>query len=738
MTRRTDELLSERISSLLREKGSRVLAAREIHERLADPAVSREDVEDAVDRMERSGAIVAVRGKRYSLLEFTTFRAGRVRVSPEGYGLVYGAGGESDLYIDRRQMRGAMNGDTVLVRLDPRRPKTKTLRGRAYAEGEIARILQREHSTVVGRFHQGNPPFLRPFDTRLDEDIEIDGESTLGAREGEMVNVDIERYPGPDSLAFGRVIETLGMLGEPGVDIEVVIRKYHIPHEFPPDVLAAAEAIPAEIDPSEIASRVDLRDRAIVTIDGETAKDFDDAVDVSILPNGNYRLGVHIADVSYYVREGEAIDREAFERATSVYFPGRAVPMLPERLSNGICSLNPRVDRLTFSAEIEIDGGGRFVGKRFYRSVIRTRERMTYTDVNAILTAPTPELLERYAPLLDDFRRMHELYEILRKRRDARGSIDFDLPESEILLGELGEIEAILPSSRNVAHRLIEEFMLAANEVVAEHLQLGGQPAIFRVHVPPDAQKIEDLKKMLEEFGHKLRADPEQLRPGELQRVLRQVEGTPEERFLTELVLRSMKRALYSEENQGHFALALQFYCHFTSPIRRYPDLVVHRMLGAMLASGPFHGEALDRAVAKLPLQAGQSSDREKRAEDAEREVIEWKKVIFMRDKVGEEFGGRITGVLPFGLFVELDEIFVQGLVPVSTIGGDFWAFFEREHRLRGQTSGREFRLGEHVRVEVYDVDEDRRQIGFRLLEAAGEPVSERAAPPPGRRPRPA
>ncbi len=393
------------------------------------------------------------------------------------------------------------------------------------------------------------------------------------------------------------------------------------------------------------------------------------------------------------------------------------------------------MDRLTFSAEIEIDPRGRFVGKKFYRSVIRTRERMTYTDVNAILTAPTPELEQRYAPLLDDLRRMNGLFEVLRKRREARGSIDFDLPESEILLGELGEIEAILPSARNVAHRIIEEFMLAANEVVAEHLQLGGQPAIFRVHLPPDAQKIEDLKKMLEEFGHKLRADPEQLRPGELQRVLRQVEGTPEERFLTELVLRSMKRALYSEENQGHFALALQFYCHFTSPIRRYPDLVVHRMLGAMLESGPLYGEALDRAAARLPLQAGQSSDREKRAEDAEREVIEWKKVIFMRDKVGEEFAGRITGVLPFGLFVELDEIFVQGLVPVSTIGGDYWAYFEREHRLRGESSGREFRLGERVRVEVYDVDEDRRQIGFRLIEAAGEAVSERGAPPPKKRP---
>ncbi|HUP65698.1 MAG TPA: ribonuclease R [Thermoanaerobaculia bacterium] len=720
--------LSGQILDLLRQKGNRVLAVKEIHDRLNDAggAADRDDVERVVEHLERTGEIAAIRGKRYSLLEFTPFRAGRIRISADGVGFVYGEGDKPDLYIDRKNLKGAMNGDLVLVRTDPRRQRHKTIRKRDYFEAEVSRVLQREHRTVVGRFHAGEPPYVRPFDERLDEDVEIDPRGTMGARDLEMVNVEIERYPGGGSIAAGRVVETLGMLGEPGVDIEVVIRKYHIAHRFPDAVLAAAEEIPQEIDPAEIAKRVDLRDRTIVTIDGETAKDFDDAVEVTQLDNGNYRLGVHIADVSYYVTEGSILDREALERATSVYFPGRAVPMLPERLSNGICSLNPQVDRLTFSAEIEIDSRGRFVDRKLFRSVIRTAERMTYTEVHALLTDPSPELSERYAPLIEDFRRMHDLYEILRKRRDARGSIDFDLPESEILLGELGEIEAILPSSRNVAHRLIEEFMLAANEVVAEHLQLSAQPAIYRIHMSPDAQRIEDLKKILQEFGHKLRAQTDDLRPGELQRVLATITGTPEERFLTELVLRSMKRALYSEENLGHFALALQFYCHFTSPIRRYPDLVIHRMLGQLLEKGALFGEQLDAVTARIPQIASQSSDREKRAEDAEREVIEWKKVLFMRDKVGEEFSGRITGVTSFGLFIELEEVFVQGLAPISTIGGDFWQFLEREHRLRGEQTEREFRLGDPVRVEIHEVDEDRRQISFRLLESGGTAVEER------------
>lgn len=731
------------MTDLLRRRGSRLLPIKEIWERLDGSDATPEEVERAVEELEQDGIVVAVRGKRYSLLEFTPYHAGRIRVHPDGYGTVFGGGEEPDIFVDRRSMKGAMNGDLVVVRIDKHNPKFHTIRQRKLIVGEVSTVLRRAHLTVVGRFHADpDQPFVTPFDARLDHDIVIDRNGTMDARDEEMVNVEIDRYPDRSShIARGRVVEVLGFIGEPGVDIELVIRKFQIPHTFPPEVLAAADAVPDEVKPEEIAKRVDLREHNIVTIDGETAKDFDDAVEVQQLPNGNYLLGVHIADVSHYVTEGSVLDEEAFERGTSVYFPGRAVPMLPERLSNGICSLNPRVDRLTFSVDIEIDRKGRFVDRKVYRSVIRTKERTTYTNVNAFLVnegvaeasgppphgvvvPPPEELRSRYGYLIDDFTRMHALYDILRKRREARGSIDFDLPEAEVILDAAGVIDAIKPAERNVAHRIIEEFMLAANEVVASELVFANQPGIFRVHQQPEAQKLQDLREILKEFKLMLRGDMEEMRPGELQRVLKSVEGTPEERFLTNIVLRSMKRAFYSEENIGHFALALANYGHFTSPIRRYPDLIVHRRLGEMLDHGPLYGERLAQIERAHPLYAAQSSDRERRADEASREVLEWKKVIFMRDKVGMSFTGIVTGVAAFGLFVELDEIFVQGMVPVATIGGDFWAFREREHRLRGESTGRELRLGDKVTIEVKSIDEDRHQLEFRLLQIGGSPIA--------------
>ena len=732
--------LETAIIELLRKRGSRLLGVREIFERLDDRDVTVEQVALAVEELENDGVIVSVRGKRYSLLEFTPYTAGRIRAHPDGYGTVYGGGGDQhDIYIDRRGMKGAMNGDLVIVRIDKQKPQFQKLRQRKLIVGEVVRVLRRAHRTVVGRFHHHpDQPFVVPFDTRLDHDIQVDAGASMEARDGEMVNVEIDRYPDrSSSIARGRVVEVLGFLGEPGVDIEIVIRKFHLPHRFPEEVLAEAEAIPVDVAAGEIGKRVDLRDRSIVTIDGETAKDFDDAVEVRELPNGNYLLGVHIADVAHYVAEGSELDEEAFDRGTSVYFPGRAVPMLPERLSNGICSLLPKVDRLTFSVDIEIDRRGRFVDRKVYKSVIRTRERMTYTDVAAILTARTPELDQRYGYLIPDFERMHALFEILRGRREARGSIDFDLPEADVMLSETGTIAAIKATERNVAHRIIEEFMLSANEVVAQELVFANQPGIFRVHQQPDPQKLQDLREVLKEFKLALRGDVEDIRPGELQRVLKNVAGTAEERFLTNIVLRSMKRAFYAEENIGHFALSLPHYCHFTSPIRRYPDLIVHRRLAELVAQGPLHGSKLEEIERAHPILAAQSSDRERRADEAEREVLEWKKVIFMRDKVGETFSGIITGVASFGLFVELDEIFVQGMVPVATIGGDYWQFREREHRLRGESSSREMRLGDRAVVEVKSIDEDRHQIEFRLLEVAGSPIAQRQRDGDERSPQP-
>jgi ribonuclease R len=720
--------LHEEIVNLLRQRGNRILDITQIWERLADPDVSRDQVERAVEGLEQEGVVLPVRGKRYSLLEFTPYHAGRIKVHPDGYGTVLGEPDEPDIYVDKRSMKGAMNGDLVVVRVDKHEPKLRKLHNRDLITGEVTRVLRRAHRTVVGRFHDHpEEPYVVPFDFRIDNDVLLDPGATMNARDGEMVNVEIDRYPDrAANFARGRVVEVLGMIGDPGVDIEVVIRKFHIPHNFPPEVLREAEAVPTEVSPDEVARRVDLRDHNIVTIDGETAKDFDDAVEVRLLPNGNYLLGVHIADVAHYVKEGTSLDREAFERGTSVYFPGRAVPMLPERLSNGICSLNPQVERLTFTMDMEIDPRGRVQNRRAYKSVIRTKERMTYTDVNAILTARTPELERRYGYLMPEFDRMFALYEILRTRREQRGSIDFDLPEAEVMLGATGVIETIRATERNVAHRLIEEFMLAANEAVAQELVFASQPGLYRVHQQPDPQKLEDLRLILKEFKLTLRGDVEEIKPGELQRIMKAVEGMPEERFLTNIVLRSMKRAFYLEESLGHFALAIQHYCHFTSPIRRYPDLVVHRRLAELIDGGALYGERLEKVERAHPLYASQSSDRERRAEEAEREVLEWKKVIFMRDKVGETFTGLITGVAPFGLFVELDEIFVQGMVPVATIGGDFWRFADREHRLRGESTNRELRLGDHVTIEVQSIDEDRRQIEFRLLEVGGAPIARR------------
>jgi len=689
---------------------------------------NRDEVEQAIDAMERDGRIIAVRGKRFSLLEYTPYVSGKIRIHPDGHGTLSAPEAE-EIYVERRALKGAMNGDTVLVHVDRKSSKLRTVRGKNYRDGEVAKVLQRLHSHVVGRFFDGELPFVRPFDTRLDSDIRIAPGGHMNARDGEMVNVEIDRYADRLADASGKVIELLGMLGEPGVDIEVAIRKYKIPNKFPPEVLAAADAIPGDVGDRDLAGRIDLRGRDIVTIDGETAKDFDDAVEVIQLENGNLLLGVHIADVSHYVSEGSILDVEAFERGTSVYFPGRAVPMLPERLSNGICSLNPQVPRLTFSVTVEVDPKGRLHDPKYFKSVIQTKERMTYTDVNTILTEPNAEIETRYAPLLDAIHRMHALYQILRKRRQARGSIDFDLPEADVLLGEEGEIESIVPSERNVAHRLIEEFMLVANELVARHLVLSNQPGIYRVHQQPDPQKLADLKLVLKEFKHTLRGNPEEIRPGELQKVLKEIVGTPEERFLTEIILRSMKRAFYSEECSGHFALAIEHYAHFTSPIRRYPDLIIHRRLNELITAGPMYGQRLAEIEARHPALALQSSEREKRAEDAEREVLEWKKVLFMRDKVGLDFNGRVTGVMQFGLFIELEEFFVQGLVPVASIGGDFWLFVEREHRLRGQAGGRELRLGDTVVVEVHSIDEERRQIEFRLKAAGGVPVAPRQEP---------
>ena len=717
------------ILARLREKGLRILSFRELIQKLGVPEREEDAFQELLDSLERRGEIVRVRGEKYSAIEFTNQVAGRITVRPEGFGFVLADGGP-DLFVPRSGMHGAMDGDTVLAREE--RPRS---RGRTESvdriSGTVVRVLDRARERVVGRFekHDGRAEVL-PYDPRIDAVVRIADGKARGAREGEIVEARITAFPDARRIAHGVVEERLGFLGEPGVDIEIVLRSHRLPPRFPQPVVEEAERCPSRVSTEDLLGRSDFRDRRVVTIDGETAKDFDDAVEIEKTATG-FRLGVHIADVSHYVKEGTGLDDEARSRGTSVYFPGRVLPMLPEKLSNGLCSLNPGVDRLVQSAILETDRKGRVVGAEFVKGVIRSAERMTYTEVARLLeNRPTPADADRYGPLLGDFRDMAELATKLRERRDARGSIDFDLPDADVVLDDAGLVVGIVPESRNVAHRLIEEFMLAANEAVAKRLLFAKQPAIYRVHDRPDPDRLTDLREVLHSFGYDLKGDLEEVPSAAFQKVLKEIAGKPEERLLSDLLLRAQRKAVYSPECRGHYALAAPYYCHFTSPIRRYPDLVVHRQLSALLEKGrpvsPKDFEAFNERLGEI---ASHSSERERRAEAAERESLLWKKIVFMKDKVGRDFDAFVTGVTAFGLFVTLRDFFVEGLVPVSGLGDDFYVYEQKQHRLRGRSSGRIYRLGDAIRVQLKGIDEARRRLDFRLPGATPDRAEARERP---------
>ncbi|MCW5979057.1 MAG: VacB/RNase II family 3'-5' exoribonuclease [Bryobacteraceae bacterium] len=685
--------------------------------------------------------------------------SGRVELHRDGYAFVIPnrilEGVEGDIYVRPDAVRNSMHGDHVLARII-------RLDRAGRAEGEILKILERGNVTVVGTFRRRRKRnFVEPHDPRLQQWIEIPpgkelpsadlSEDRIGASEvavagvddleGMVVNVEIIEFPQQDESPVGRVIEVLGKPDDFGVDVEIVIRKYHIPHRFPPAVLEQAQNVPAVIHQADLEGRRDFRGFDVVTIDGETARDFDDAVWVDKLPNGRYALHVHIADVSHYVRPGSPIDAEAALRGTSVYFPDRAVPMLPLELSTEICSLKPRVDRLAMSALLEIDHRGETVAQEFTRSVIRSVERMTYANLHLALDGDAG-LRERYASLIGRFELMRELALILNRRRARRGSIDFDLPEPLIEFDEFGEMTGIARAPRNIAHRIIEEFMLAANEAVASHLEHVSDDMLYRVHEPPDPKRVLDFEEVAAGFGASLgiggaRArrfaqtqrtrDGRKLRrdvvlPAEdikvtsrhYQRLIAKFEGRPEERILNYLMLRSLKQARYAADNAGHFALAAPSYTHFTSPIRRYPDLVVHRILGGWLDRRP---DGL--TPAGLQKIAAESSDTERRAADAERELVEWKKVNFMAERVGDEFPALIVGTMKFGFFVELEELFVEGLVPVDTLPGDRYGYEETTRKIVGARTRRRFSIGDRLTVRLDRIDALERRLYFSLVEPA-------------------
>jgi ribonuclease R len=728
-----------RILDHLRQKGSRILSFAQLCGVFAVGESEEEAFRARLASLERQGRIVRVRGEKYSAIEYTNLVSGKISIRAEGYGFVLSPDslGE-DLYVGRGGLGGALDGDLVLAREQQRRTKGKR-RPDERISGVVVKILERARDRIVGQYDtkEGRSRVV-PYDPRMATEVRVAPEASGGARDSEIVIAKFISYPDDRRIARGEVVERLGFLGEPGVDVEIVLRMYDLPHRFPSEVEEEARALPERVSPEEWKGRADFRDRMIVTIDGESARDFDDAVEVERAGEG-YRLGVHIADVSHFIAEDGALDGEARWRGTSVYFPGRVVPMLPERLSNGLCSLNPRVERLTLSAQIEFDRDGRVTQASFTKGVIRSAARMTYTEVARLLDAPTAEDEHAYGPLLPAFGLMRELAAKLRRRREGRGSIDFDLPTASVTLDDEGFVIGIRPESRNVAHTIIEEFMLAANEAVARHLFFAQEPAIYRVHDRPDPDRLVDLRETLHSFGYEIKGDLEEIPPAQFQRILREIQGKPEERFLTDLLLRSQQKAVYSAECRGHYALAAQYYCHFTSPIRRFPDLIVHRALSRLLASRrPFPPEQFEGRTGLFEELARESSSRERRAESAERQSLLWKKIVFLRDKVGRAFDAYVSGVAAFGLFVTLSEYLVEGLVPVAALTDDFYVYEEKAHRLRGRSGGRVFRLGDPIRVKLTGLDEIQRRVDFRPADApaAPPPAARKAAPAPARPPR--
>ena len=585
-------------------------------------------------------------------------------------------------------------------------------------EGRVVQVLERASTQVVGRYvlDSSGLGYVVPFDKKILVDIQVQPTETKGAQPGEMVTVAITRWPTPTRGPAGRIVEVLGDIDAPGVDLQVIIRKYGINDAHGDAAVAEATRLGSVVKPKDIEGRTDFRAVPTVTIDGEDARDFDDAITIERLPNGHYWLGVHIADVSHYVREGSALDKEAYERGTSVYFPERAVHMFPHELSTGLCSLNPQVDRLVQSCLMEVNAKGDVVRYELHDGVIYSDERMTYNAVNAILTEKDPATRERYAAMVPMFELMGELFETLNARRRRRGSIDFDLPENELVLDEAGRVSAVLASERNIAHRLIEEFMLLANETVAQHLSDHGTPSLFRIHEAPDVVKVEEFEEFISSLGHSLAVPSHSVQPKHFQKLVKAIEGTPEERAIAMLMLRTMQKARYDVSNLGHFGLAAKSYCHFTSPIRRYPDLVVHRSLRAQ-RQGQLTEERVREWEEELPEAARHTSDRERRADEAEREIVQWKKVRFMADKVGEEFQGYVIGVAPFGLFVQLVEHFVDGLVHISSMADDYYRFIDRQHVLFGENTGKSYRLGDKVVAQVTRVDMERRQVELGLAD---------------------
>lgn len=701
------KITKEEIVGRSKESSNRPLHMREMLLSFKVSKEGRRAFKRLIKELVKDGEIIKTRKNQYGLPEKMNLIVGRLQCHRDGYGFVIPEKtGEADIFIPNRNLSGAMHGDRVISRIEHFREGMKR-------EGRVIRVLERNHKRIVGKYEESkNFRYVVPNDPRISQDIYIAPQERKEATRGDIVVSEILSYPSPTRGPEGRIIKILGRPDDSGITTDIIIEEYELPQSFSAKVLEESKMVSQKISKTMLRKRKDLRDLNTVTIDGERAMDFDDAVSVKRLSGGSILLWVHIADVSYYVRWDSLLDEEARTRGTSVYFPDRVIPMLPEELSNGICSLKPREDRLAVTVEMEFDREGNRVSTDFYDCVINSNERMTYTSVKKILVDQDPEECKRYSYLNNDFRIMEELALRLRDRRMRRGSLDFDLPEPEIILDLRGEIRDILIAERNIAHRIIEEFMIAANEAVASYISDLQIPFIYRIHEEPDRDKMEEFLDFLKGFGYTIK---KKIHSRVLQRILEEVKDKPEEKLINNVMLRSMKQARYSVENLSHFGLASRCYTHFTSPIRRYPDMIVHRILKEA-RNGPLSSKRKYYLEGILNEIAINSSERERIADEAEREAVDSLKVRFMKDKVGEEYKGVITGVASYGFFVQLKDMFVEGLVHISALRDDYYSFNERSHLLTGRRTKRTYRLGDEVKVKVDRVDLERRQIDLSLV----------------------
>ncbi|MGO5165749.1 MULTISPECIES: ribonuclease R [unclassified Candidatus Paralachnospira] len=700
----------KRLLELFHHKDYVPMKVKELAILLGVPREERPALQAVLDALLSEGKIgISKRGK-YALAE-NFLITGTFLGNKKGFGFVTretepGKEKQQDLFIPETETGTAMDGDTVQAAL---------LYGHSYGrrknpEGRVVRVLERAHKQIVATYEKcKNFGFAVPVNLKLGNDVFIPEEASMEADNGERVLVEILDYGNARKNPEGRVVEILGPANAPGVDILSVAKAYGFESEFPAQVMEEVRKIPTEVLPEEREGRMDFRDLQTVTIDGEDAKDLDDAITLSE-KNGVYRLGVHIADVSHYVKEGTALDKEALSRGTSVYLVDRVIPMLPKELSNGICSLNAGADRLAFSCIMEIDQKGRVLGHEIGKSVIRVDRRMTYTAVNAVISGDetAEKEHEEFVPL---FLRMKKLSDILREKRRKRGSIDFDFPESRILLDEKGRPVEIKAYERNAATMLIEDFMLLANETVAEDYYWQGQPFVYRTHENPDPDKIRELGLLISNFGYHLRTNQEEIHPGELQKLLAKIQDAPEEDLISRLTLRSMKRARYQTDCIGHFGLAAKYYCHFTSPIRRYPDLQIHRIMSDAL-SGHMDQRRQEHYEDCLPAVCVQCSNKERQADDAEREVEKMKKCQYMAHRIGEVYDGVISGVTGWGMYVELPNT-VEGMIALAAMDSDYYEFDEKQYRLVGVGTGKIYKLGQKIRVRVMAVDRVGSTIDF-------------------------